>query len=130
MALILGAEPSGLRERAFGVLLTVMLFCVMSPGHVAAEEQEAVAPELKLSLRDAIQAAVDNNVNVRLLKERIAAAQAQTNTSFGALLPNVGGYLNGRHQTVNLAAFGLPADRLSGLGLTRSVTDPFEVYDA
>lgn len=130
MALILGAEPSGLRERAFGVLLTVMLFCVMGPGHVAAEEQEAVAPELKLSLRDAIQAAVDNNVNVRLLKERIAAAQAQTNTSFGALLPNVGGYFNGRHQTVNLAAFGLPADRLSGLGLTRSVTDPFEVYDA
>jgi outer membrane protein TolC len=130
MALILGAEPSGLRERAFGVLLTVMLLCVMGPGHVAAEEQEAVAPELKLSLRDAIQAAVDNNVNVRLLKERIAAAQAQTNTSFGALLPNVGGYLNGRHQTVNLAAFGLPADRLSGLGLTRSVTDPFEVYDA
>ena len=130
MALILGAEPSGLRERAFGVLLTVMLFCVMGPGHVAAEEQEAVAPELKLSLRDAIQAAVDNNVNVRLLKERIAVAQAQTNTSFGALLPNVGGYFNGRHQTVNLAAFGLPADRLSGLGLTRSVTDPFEVYDA
>ena len=130
MALIFGGEPGGLRERAFGVLLTVMLLCVMSPGHVAAEEQEAVAPELKLSLRDAIQAAVDNNVNVRLLKERIAAAQAQTNTSFGALLPNVGGYLTGRHQTVNLAAFGLPADRLSGLGLTRSVTDPFEVYDA
>jgi outer membrane protein TolC len=130
MALIFGGEPGGLRERAFGVLLTVMLLCVMSPGHVVAEEQEAVAPELKLSLRDAIQAAVDNNVNVRLLKERIAAAQAQTNTSFGALLPNVGGYLIGRHQTVNLAAFGLPADRLSGLGLTRSVTDPFEVYDA
>lgn len=130
MALIFGAEPGGLRERAFGVLLTVMFLCVMSPGHVVAEEQEAVAPELRLSLRDAIQAAVDNNVNVRLLKERIAAAQAQTNTSFGALLPNVGGYLTGRHQTVNLAAFGLPADRLSGLGLTRSVTDPFEVYDA
>lgn len=38
MALIFGAEPSGLGERAFGVLLTVMLLCVMSPGHVAAEE--------------------------------------------------------------------------------------------
>ena len=25
---------------------------------------------------------------------------------------------------------GLPADRLSGFGLTRSVTEPFEVYDA
>lgn len=95
-----------------------------------AEESGSVAPELRLTLRDAIQAAIDNNVNVQLLKERIAAAQAQADTSLGALLPNVSGYVNGRNQTVNLAAFGLPADRLSGLGLTRSVTEPFEVYDA
>lgn len=95
-----------------------------------AAEPPRTSPELRLSLREAIQAAIDNNVNVRLLKERIAAAQAQANTSLGALLPNVGGYLNGRNQTVNLAAFGLPADRLGALGLTRSVTDPFEVYDA
>ena len=95
-----------------------------------AGEPEANLPELRLSLRDAIQAAIDNNVNVRLLKERIAAAQAQADTSLGALLPNVAGFVNGRNQTVNLAAFGLPADRLAGLGLTRSVTEPFEVYDA
>jgi outer membrane protein TolC len=81
-------------------------------------------------LRDAIQAAIDNNLNVRSLKERITAAKAQANTSLGALLPNVSGYVTGRNQTVNLAAFGLSVDRLSGLGLTRSVTDPFEVYDA
>lgn len=97
---------------------------------VSAEESERNSPELKLSLRDAIQAAIDNNVNVLLLRERIAAAPSQVNTSLGTLLPNVGGYLNGRNQTVNLAAFGLPSDRLAGLGLTRSVTDPFEVYDA
>ncbi len=99
-------------------------------GIADAEEPEAIVPELRLSLRDAIQAAIDNNVNVRLLKERIAAAQAQADTSLGALLPNVSGFVNGRNQTVNLAAFGLPADRLAGLGLTRSVTEPFEVYDA
>ncbi|MDH4153306.1 MAG: TolC family protein [Nitrospira sp.] len=110
------------------VLAIVLLAMIASP--VTAEELVTTSPELKLSLRDAIQAAVDNNVNVRLLKERIAAAQAQANTSLGALLPNVGGYLNGRNQTVNLAAFGLPADRLAGLGLTRSVTEPFAVYDA
>ena len=109
--------------------LTV-LFCVTTTGIVSAEGSETSPPELKLSLRDAIQAAIDNNVNVRLLKERIAAAQAQAHTSLGAMLPNVGGYLNGRSQTVNLAAFGLPADRLGALGLTRSVTEPFEVYDA
>jgi outer membrane protein TolC len=102
----------------------------MPGGALAGEDPATSPPELRLSLRDAIQAAIDNNVNVRLLKERIAAAQAQADTSLGSLLPNVSGYMNGRNQTVNLAAFGLPADRLGGLGLTRSVTDPFEVYDA
>ncbi|HXV68953.1 MAG TPA: TolC family protein [Nitrospira sp.] len=97
---------------------------------VAADPADMSPPELRLSLREAIEAAIDNNVNVQLLKERIAAAQAQADTSLGALLPNVSGYVNGRNQTVNLAAFGLPANRLAGLGLTRSVTDPFEVYDA
>ena len=111
-------------------LALATVFCATSAGIVDAEASETKPPELKLSLRDAIQAAVDNNVNVRLLKERIAAAQAHANTSFGALLPNVSGYVSGRNQTVNLAAFGLPADRLSGLGLRRSVTDPFDVYDA
>lgn len=97
---------------------------------IATETHSSAAPELKLSLRDAIQAAIDNNVNVRLLKERIAAAQAQADTSLGAMLPNLSGYLSGRNQTVNLAAFGIPADRLSGLGLNGSVTEPFDVYDA
>ncbi|MBH0201901.1 MAG: TolC family protein [Nitrospira sp.] len=112
------------------MLVFVTITCVTATKPVAAEDFESNPPELKLSLRGAIQAAIDNNVNVRLLKERIAAAQAHANTSLGALLPNVGGYLNGRNQTVNLAAFGLPADRLAALGLTRSVTEPFEVYDA
>ncbi len=116
--------------RLLAVLIFLWTLCGTATAPVAAEEFEKNPPELKLSLREAIQAAVDNNVNVRLLKERIAAAQAQANTSFGALLPNVSGYASGRNQTVNLGAFGLPPDRLSGLGLRRSVTDPFEVYDA
>lgn len=99
-------------------------------GIAVADEPGAGLPELRLSLRDAIQAAIDNNVNVRLLKERIAAAQAQADVSLGALLPNVSGFVNGRNQTVNLAAFGLPADRLAAIGLTNSVTEPFQVYDA
>lgn len=111
-------------------LVLATAFGIAVAGVVAAEASERNPPELRLSLRDAIQAAVDNNANVKLLKERIAAAQAQANTSFGALLPNISGYASGRNQTVNLGAFGLPPDRLSGLGLRRSVTDPFEVYDA
>ncbi len=127
-----------IRSLRLTIGLLVVLFCLPcvdlwggTDGVVSLEKPtRLVFPELRLSLHEAIQAAVDNNVNVRLLKERITAVQAQADVSLGALLPNVSGYVNGRNQTVNLAAFGLPADRLSGLGLTRSVTEPFEVYDA
>jgi outer membrane protein len=114
-----------LHHAVAGIVLLVFL-----PILSIAEDRSQAPPELRLSLREAIDAAIDNNVNVQLLKERIAAAQAQADASLGALMPNVSGYTSGRNQTVNLAAFGLPADRLAGFGLTRSVTDPFEVYDA
>lgn len=110
-------------------LLFAMLCGAVPGGLASADEGGSSPPELRLSLREALEAAVDNNVNVRLLKERIAAAQAQADTSLGAMLPNLSGYLNGRNQTVNLAAFGIPPDRLSGLGLNGSVTEPFDVYD-
>jgi len=110
-------------------LLSAITFLLLA-GLACGEEREATPPELKLGLRDAIQAAIDNNVNVRLLKERIAAAQAQADTNLGAMLPNVGGFVNGRNQTVNLATFGFPPDRLAGLGLRGNVTEPFDVYDA
>ena len=57
----------------------------------SAAEPPSGTPELRLSLHDAIQAAIDNNANVRLLKERIVAAQSAASTSLGALLPNVSG---------------------------------------
>lgn len=110
----------------------MVLAGLMGGMSLSAEAADPVAwpPELRLSLHDAIQAAIDNNVNVRLLRERIAAAQSAANTSLGALLPNVSGFLNGRNQTINLAAFGIPQDRLGALGLSGSVTPPFDVYDA
>lgn len=111
-------------------MIMLALTVGMGAGGAGAGESAASPPDLRLSLHEAIQASVDNNVTVRLLKERIAAAQSAASTSLGAMLPNVSGFLNGRSQTVNLAAFGLPPERLSGLGLSRSVTDPFEVYDA
>lgn len=130
MGLFTGIQTGRLVTGLTISLVLATAFGITVAGVVAAEASERNPPELTLSLREAIQAAVDNNVNVKLLKERIAAAQAQANTSFGALLPNISGYASGRNQTVNLGAFGLPPDRLSGLGLRRSVTDPFEVYDA
>lgn len=109
--------------------VALLLTGVASSPATAAESVQA-PPELHLSLHDAIQAAIDNNVNVRLLRERIAAAQSAANMSLGALLPNVSGYATGRNQTVNLATFGIPQNALTSLGLPGGVTQPFDVYDA
>lgn len=118
------------RAKAAWIAAGCVLLCVVLSGLAVAEDHGTTPPELRLSLHDAIQAAIDNNVSVRLLRERIAAAQAQADTSLGAMLPNISGYMSGRNQTVNLAAFGLSPDRLAGLGLKKSVTEPFDVYDA
>ena len=108
----------------------VFVFTGVDSQRATAAETVQPSPELRLSLHDAIQAAIDNNVNVRLLRERIAAAQSAANTSLGALLPNVSGYATGRNQTVNLATFGIPQAGLSALGSSGGVTQPFDVYDA
>ncbi|RPH75261.1 MAG: hypothetical protein EHM80_16500, partial [Nitrospiraceae bacterium] len=65
-----------LRGTTAGIILLLIV-----PTISMAEERSQPPPELRLSLHDAIQAAVDNNVNVRLLRERIAAAQSAANTS-------------------------------------------------
>ncbi len=114
-----------------GTLLLSSLFSLGVGGRPSfAQTSEPTEPELRLSLRDAIQAALDNNNTVRLLKERIAAAQAAADQSFGALMPNLSGFVNQRNQTVNLAAFGIPQDRIRLLGIPGSRTDPFDIFDA
>jgi outer membrane protein TolC len=84
-------------------------------------ESETLPPsELRLTLRGAMEAALDNNPDVRLFKEKIQAARAASSTQLGALLPNLSGSGQVTHQTVYLGKFGLTPQR----------TNPFEVYDA
>lgn len=90
--------------------IVVLVVATMLGGSsdLSAEEPPNRPLEPRLSLHDAIQAAVDNNINIQLLKERIAAAQSATNTSRGALFPQLSGYATGQNQTVNLAAGPVP----------------------
>jgi outer membrane protein len=76
--------------------------------------------ELRLTLRGAMEAALDNNPDVRLFKEKIETARAASSTQLGTLLPNLSGSGQVTHQTVYLGKFGLTPQR----------TNPFEVYDA
>ncbi len=90
--------------------------CGAEPGLPASQD----VPELRLSLRDAIEAAVENSPKVKLVKEKIEAARAQSLTQFGALLPNLSGSLNASNQRAFLGTIGLAPRR----------TDPFDLYDA
>jgi outer membrane protein TolC len=79
----------------------------------------APLPTLTLTLRDALAAAVDNNPDVQLYKERIEAAQGQVQTQLGALLPNLSMNVRQTQQTQFLGTFGLSPTR----------TDPFNIFD-
>ena len=96
---------------------------VLSPVVWAAEATGSAAPVppavLNLTLRGALTAAVDNNPDVQLYKERIEAAQGQVQTQLGSLLPNLAGNVRQTRQTQFLGTFGLAPQR----------TDPFSIFD-
>lgn len=85
-----------------------------------AANEPVSPPVLNLTLRGALTAAVDNNPDVQLYKERIEAAQGQVQTQLGSLLPNLAGTVRQTRQTQFLGTFGLAPHR----------TDPFSIFDA
>ena len=80
----------------------------------------APLPTLTLTLRDALAAAVDNNPDVQLYRERIEEAQGQVQTQLGPLLPNLSSNVRQTRQTQFLGTFGL----------SPTTTDPFSIFDA
>ena len=101
-----------------GVLLASSLTWAVS-GQVD-QAKPAPLPPLSLTLRAALAAAVDNNPDVQLYRERIAAAEAQARTQLGALLPNLESNVQQSRQVNFLGKCGLSATR----------TDPFSIFDA
>lgn len=77
-------------------------------------------PELRLSLHDAMKAAVDENPTVQLFKERITQAQDQAFTQLGALLPNVSARASGARRRFFLGSFAGSA----------GVSSPRDFYEA
>lgn len=63
-------------------------------------------PELRLSLREAMEASVDQNPTVRLFKERISQAQDVANSRLGELLPNLSGTAGAARRRFFTGSFG------------------------
>lgn len=76
--------------------------------------------ELRLSLRDAMQAAVDNNPTVQIFRERVEQAEDQAFTQLGAMLPNLSARVSGARRRFFLGAFGGAA----------AVSPPLDFYES
>ena len=103
------------------VFLVAGLLCIEHS--LAAEPPRQIQeelPALKLSLKDAIEAALDKSPNVRLYKERIEAARGVSITQLGALLPNVASSARYSNQTFFRGTLGASPTR----------SDPFDLADA
>src|SRR6267143_5106546 len=96
-----------------------------SEGDVGGGESSLDSPSpplqpLNLTLRGALAAAVDNNPDVLLYKERIEAARGQVQTQLGAMLPNLSSSVRQTRQTLFLGTFGRSPIK----------TDPVSIFDA
>jgi outer membrane protein len=101
-------------------LLPALLFAAV------AYAQTAVAPP-GLTLAQAIDQALKNNLQAKLAEERTVESRAQRGIGLSALLPNVSGAAYQMNLTENLAAQGLGATTFPGIP---AFIGPFNRFDA
>lgn len=114
------AAPLGLCLLAVGVLVADVVWAdALTAGSSSGLSQILPQQPLQLTLKGALAAAVDNNPDVLLYKERIQEAKGQVRTQLGAMLPNVSANVRQTRQTQFLGTIGLSPVR----------TDPFSIFD-
>ncbi len=97
-------------------------------GAPAAFGQEPASKEdVSLTLTKAVELAQKNNLQSVIAKERIAQAKGEKGISLSRLLPNISGTAYQMNLTSNIAAVGLPVDKLPGLS---PFTGAFNRFDA
>lgn len=77
---------------------------------------------LPLSLKEALQRALDHNLGLLLAEEDATGAHGARWRALAELLPNVSGYLRESQQVINLEAYGFKANP--------SLVGPFNIFDA
>src|SRR4051812_43498456 len=80
------------------------------------------AEPVALTVKDAVQRALQANLGLLLQEETATTANASRWRALADLLPNVSGSLAARRQVLNLEAFGFPAPN--------PIVGPFNVFDA
>lgn len=100
-------------------------FFILMLSAAGARAQTVGASEL--TLRQAIQQAIDNNLQTNLARERTVEAKAHVGTARSALLPNVSGVAYQMNLTANLAAMGLSSSTFPGIP---AFIGPYSRFDA
>lgn len=117
------------RPRSIFFPLVLLMICgvwnLLSPGQLCwsapvDHQPNPPLPILRLSLRDAMSAAVDQNPTIQLFRERITQAQDVADTQLGELLPNLSGRMSGARRRLFFGSFGQDP----------VVADPDRLYDA
>jgi outer membrane protein TolC len=91
-------------------------------GSVPPKGATVTSQPLALSLKDAVQRALQNNLGLLLQEQTTEIARGARWRALSDLLPNLSGNLSGTRQIINLQAFGFPADP--------PLVGPFNVFDA
>ena len=93
-----------------------------SPFFGSVPRGTATPEPLALTVKDAVQRALQNNLGLLLQEESETSARGARWRALADLLPDLSGTLGARRQVLNLEAFGFPAKP--------SIVGPFNVYDA
>jgi outer membrane protein TolC len=93
-----------------------------SPFLGSVPKGDVTSEPLALSVKEAVQRALQNNLGLLLQEESETTARGARWRALADLLPNVSGSLTSRRQVINLQAFGFPANP--------SIVGPFNVHDA
>jgi outer membrane protein TolC len=105
----------------------VLFTQVLTVAAPAVFGQEAAPKEdVSLSLTDAVDLALKNNLESVVARERLAQAKGEKGISLSMLLPNISGSAYQASQTLNLASMGLPMDKLPGISPFTGVFDHFD----
>ena len=93
-----------------------------SPFLGSVSKQQATTEPRPLSVKEAVQLALQNNLGLLLQEESEATARGAHWRALADLLPNVNGSLRESRQVINLEAYGFPAKP--------SIIGPFNIFDA
>lgn len=119
-----GSGSTSIRIRLLLLILAGITSVCHAPQLSWAQDQAVSPPQtpakLRLSMRDAMQAAVGDNPTVQLLEERIIQAEGQAFTQRGTLLPNLSASVSGARRRFFLGSFGGAAD----------VSSPIDFYQS